>query len=813
MRESAYGRRHRGTWNGRPKWRIMWFCRIAMTQRARTQPAIAARWREAPLAVRLLGPFFVLLLVLTVIVGWLTYSAGRKSVDDLSAKLLGSIADRVSEATRERLADADLVLSGLFAKRSDGEETERASLLPFEQNDVLERRFFEATAVRTFAHYIYYARTDGTFIGVERVVDPRTGEQRQILAKIALDPTQPRAEYEITRPGERSRRVPTSTQAYDARTRPWYKRAIEIDAPAWSDVYASFSRGTLLVTHVQPVRSAAGDIRGVLAADVPLLELSRFLGAQDISPNSVAFLVDGAGRLVASSGKENLIVRNADGSASPLAAADSSLALIRESAALLKQSQSYSTAGVYPIQLPGGRVQVAVRPLATQTQVFRGLNWRVVVVAPQSDFTAEIVANNRYSATFAIFALLLVLLLGAILLRSVARDIHDLAAEADRLGEGQWPDTPPPPRGGEVGQITTAFYGMAWRLKESQQQIQQKNDELGAANRELEHRVQQRTQELEERNLSLAREIVERKRVEFSLRELSSAVEQAADGMMVLDADGTVRYANPAYERITGYAPSELVGHLLPAFESAKVLGGPLREIHELMAAGRDFHGVVLSRRKSGEGYYAEKTVTPIHDDEGDIRAYAWIERDVSEREQEREQLEQRLTMDALTGLYNRESIVTKLRQALMDAKNRRVTNMHVGVVFMDLDGFKSVNDRFGHDVGDGALREAARRLKAALRSRDSLARMGGDEFVAVLTDLRDSEGATAVMSKFAEALKPTFVVGSAEFSLGTSMGLAMFPEDDLIAEDLLKHADMLMLADKRARKTESGRERGQAYS
>jgi diguanylate cyclase (GGDEF)-like protein/PAS domain S-box-containing protein len=779
--------------------------------RNRAQRPRFSPWRHWSLATRLLVPFVTLVAALTVTVGWLLRSASNRAVDELSAKLLGSIAERVSHATREQLSDADLVLSGLFARKSEGDETLRGPLSPFESDSILERRFYEATAVRTFARYIYYGREDGTFIGVERQVDRDTGRESRVLAKIVTTPASVREEYHIARPGDRSRRLSVSQGTYDARTRPWYRRALEFGGPAWSEVYASFSRGSLLVTHVQPVRFANGVLHGVLAADVPLFELSRFLAKQNISPNGVAYIVDGSGRLIASSFVERLVVRTERGDEIALPAGQSANSLVRASSESIGRHES--TSNLMLELAPLGRVQVAVRPLAEGNRAFRGLDWRVVVAAPQSDFTAGIAATNRTVAFIAGAMFIVVLALGAILLRDVADDIEALSIAADRLGEGEWPRESSPVRGGELGKLWRSFLAMAFRLRESQAQIQEKNLALARTNADLESRVQARTHELEERNLSLAREIIERKSVDLRLRELSAAVEQAADGMMILELNGSVRYANPAYERITGFALAELKGQLLPAFESARVLGGPFAEIRRHMEQGEAFHGVVLSRRKTGEAYWAEKTVTPIHNDEGDIRAYAWVERDVTDREREREWLERRLTLDPLTGLYNRESIETKLQQALQDAQSRRSGHARVAVIFLDLDGFKSVNDRFGHDVGDEALREAGRRLKAQLRGRDSLARVGGDEFVAVLPDLRDRAGAEAVGTKFVDALVPVFSCGKDEFQLGTSLGIAVYPDDATTAEVILRLADQAMLAQKRARKSASGRARGEAYT
>lgn len=738
-----------------------------------------------PLATRLLLPYVLLLLLLAGAIGWLSYNASRRTVDALSGKLLGSVADRVAGATRAQLLEASLLLSSVFAFKSEGDLVVRGPPGPFDNDVALERRFFEMTAVRSVTHYVYYGREDGTFVGVERQVD-EAGKDLRVVTRIVPTPGAARQRYDVSRPGDRSRGI-AEPVAYNPRERPWYRAAAANARPTWSPIYTSFSSGRLAVTHAQPVYGNGGKLHGVLAADVTLDDIARFLTEQRVSERGVAFIVGADGAVVVSSAR-------AGAGAPPLQ---------REAVDALRSSRSGGRELAFLSSL--GKAQASVRHLADGDSELHGLDWRVVVAAPQADFTTELAANNRITIGLALLAGVIAAMIGSLVLRAVAREVADLVTEVDRLGEGVWPEGPPPARSGELGRLTTAFHGMAERLRISQAELRQSNEALEA-------RVAARTSELQERNISLAKEVLERKRAEFQFRQLSAAVEQAADGMLIVSPQGEVVYANPAYERMSGLRADDLKGQVLPALESAAVLGGPFAEIRQRIAKGEPYRGVALSRRKDGTGYYAEKTITPIHDDEGELRAFAWVERDVTQRERQREEMERKLELDALTGLYNRESIIAKLNQAIGEARERGGA-ARVAVVFMDLDGFKAVNDAFGHDVGDQALIESARRLKAALRGRDALARVGGDEFVAVLSDLRDRAGADAVANKFAQALEPEFVCSEQRFRLGTSQGIAIFPDDDVRVDELMRLADQAMLANKRERKAATGRARGEAFA
>jgi diguanylate cyclase (GGDEF)-like protein/PAS domain S-box-containing protein len=305
--------------------------------------------------------------------------------------------------------------------------------------------------------------------------------------------------------------------------------------------------------------------------------------------------------------------------------------------------------------------------------------------------------------------------------------------------------------------------------------------------------------------LVIGQDITPRKLAEEQMRKLSRAVENTSDSVVITDAQGVIEYANPAFERMTGYVQKEILGAKPGIVKSGRQGEAFYHRLWETLRRGGTFNEVFVNRRKSGELYYEEKTITPIKDADGRITHFVATGRDITQRMQVQERLEHMAHHDALTSLPNRTLFHDRLRQVLAHSRRR---NVRAGVVFLDLDEFKEVNDHFGHDCGDRLLQSLAARLRAAVREGDTVARFGGDEFAVLLDEITSDRDVVAIADKLLRAAAETHVIDGREIVVTASLGISVFPNDAEDANTLLKHADIAMY-----RAKELGKNTHQFYS
>jgi diguanylate cyclase (GGDEF)-like protein/PAS domain S-box-containing protein len=286
------------------------------------------------------------------------------------------------------------------------------------------------------------------------------------------------------------------------------------------------------------------------------------------------------------------------------------------------------------------------------------------------------------------------------------------------------------------------------------------------------------------------RDITARVHAEAEMRKLSSAIQQTADCVMITDRDGVIEYVNAAFEQTTGFASDEVLRRKPNLVKSGMHDAGFYEELWRTVLAGDTFSGVFINRKKSGELYSEEKTISPLRDEHGRITHFISTGKDITERMQAQERLQHIAHHDALTGLPNRVLLLDRLDQALARAHwQQRV----VGVLFLDLDRFKNVNDTLGHDVGDALLKAMAARLQSCVRERDSVARLGGDEFAVLLEDVAHAEDISGIAGKILGAFALPFTIHSNELFITASIGISMYPADGTSSATLLKNADAAM--------------------
>ncbi|MDH5444447.1 MAG: EAL domain-containing protein [Gammaproteobacteria bacterium] len=285
-------------------------------------------------------------------------------------------------------------------------------------------------------------------------------------------------------------------------------------------------------------------------------------------------------------------------------------------------------------------------------------------------------------------------------------------------------------------------------------------------------------------------DITLRYQTEEQMRKLSGAVEQIADAVMITDYDGTIEYINPAYELMTGYSKEEIIGNTPAILKSDKQPASYYERLWKTILSGEIFSDVVINKKKNGEYFYEEKTITPQKDRHGNIVHFISTGKDVTERIEAQERLHFMAHHDSLTGLPNRVLLQDRLSQVLARGPwNGR----NIAVMFMDIDRFKVINDSLGHDAGDDLLKEVSQRLLACVREGDTVARLGGDEFAIVLNDIASSNDVIPIAEKILDELRKPVVIKQHELFVTSSIGISLFPRDGKECQELLKKADVAM--------------------
>ncbi|MBB4293233.1 diguanylate cyclase (GGDEF)-like protein/PAS domain S-box-containing protein [Rhizobium leguminosarum] len=310
--------------------------------------------------------------------------------------------------------------------------------------------------------------------------------------------------------------------------------------------------------------------------------------------------------------------------------------------------------------------------------------------------------------------------------------------------------------------------------------------------------------------LAFSRDITERKRAEEAINsvrtQLLSVLQTMPDMVWVKDMDGVYLLCNHAFERLTGMAESEVVGQT--DFE----LFGTERALYFLESdkAAIQAGGIIVGEewvisQENGQSVLLETRKVPILGAGGEVAGVLGVSRDVTELNVSRQKIHQMAFYDPLTSLPNRSLFNDRLRQMITSAVSR---GQRAGVMLIDIDHFKAVNDTMGHPVGDQLLCQAASRLNESVRDYDTVARLGGDEFAILLPDIREGDDLGRTAGKVLERFKERFLLDGQEVFISCSVGIALYPDDSADANDLVKYADSAMYLAKR-----SGRNSFRFYS
>ena len=274
------------------------------------------------------------------------------------------------------------------------------------------------------------------------------------------------------------------------------------------------------------------------------------------------------------------------------------------------------------------------------------------------------------------------------------------------------------------------------------------------------------------------------------IHKLSLAVEQSPGGILIIDLMGTIEYINPKFESISGYSREDLMGKdmrvLLPVPDSQKQFDDMWKSIDRQ----KPWSGEMCNRKKDGSFYWENCTVNPIKNPNEVITHFLIVKEDISVRKEYEQQLLHQAFYDSLTGLPNRVLALDRITQTLKRADRAMKP---FAIMFIDLDGFKKVNDTLGHPAGDALLIEAAKRLIGVVRKTDTVARLGGDEFLILLPELLDDKYSTYIARRLLDAFAAPFKIEGQDIFVTASIGISIFPDDGNDPDLLLKNSDVAM--------------------
>lgn len=296
----------------------------------------------------------------------------------------------------------------------------------------------------------------------------------------------------------------------------------------------------------------------------------------------------------------------------------------------------------------------------------------------------------------------------------------------------------------------------------------------------------------------IATNITQRRRDQEQLQILERSVEASVNGIVIADARQQgypLVYVNPAFQRITGYSAAEMLGNNCKVLQGEGTDSRAIEQIRNCLKKERDVQTIIRNYRKDGTPFWNDLYIAPVRDKNGVLTHYIGIQNDVTARKEQEEQVAWHATHDPLTSLPNRSLLEDRLEQAFLFSRRYKRS---LAIMFIDLDGFKPVNDSMGHSVGDALLKAVAERLQTAIRDGDTLSRFGGDEFVIVLPNAGSEADINEIAERFLFTIAEPYKVVGKELTLTASIGIAIGNDDLTDPRVLIQQADMAMYKAKR---------------
>ncbi|MEK6546164.1 MAG: diguanylate cyclase [Nitrospinota bacterium] len=282
----------------------------------------------------------------------------------------------------------------------------------------------------------------------------------------------------------------------------------------------------------------------------------------------------------------------------------------------------------------------------------------------------------------------------------------------------------------------------------------------------------------------------EQKKTEEELYLAAKVFENAMDEIVITDSKAVIQKVNRAFTEITGYSKEEVIGKNTRILKSGKQDTEFYTKMWDSIITSGKWEGNLWNRKKDGSIYPEWKIIIAVKDENNKTTHYISMARDMSERVKYEEQIKHQAYHDILTGLPTRLLFYDRLSIAIANAQR---VKQRIAVIFLDIDGFKFVNDNFGHNVGDILLQSIAKRLMKGIRKGDTIGRLGGDEFIFILPQITGEEVINMIALRLLNILKEPFLINEHTFQITGSMGISHYPDDGDDIETLLKKADIAM--------------------
>ncbi len=678
----------------------------------------------------------------TILFAWY---GGRKSAETLAIQTATQLSARVTAHVVEYTREAELIAGSALA----GVE---AGAMDLSSVASLERYLWHASKVSDLASYTYVGTEAGLFVGVDRSVRKGTSPGVALTRIREVTDSQLRT-FDASNVGDRSHAVQDQSVEYDPRKRPWYALAKARGSPVFTEPYLSASKKIPVVTYAAPIYDRTGTLVGVMGVDFTLSRLTEHLKKLPPSEHGVAVLRSAGGLTLASTheGKHNEV-------------SDEMAQRAFASAATPERSTS-------PVWIEDGMV------LGVQA-VHGAINGSLAVAIPAQDIWSD--ARTAWQRALALSGVLALLAigLGVYWLKSVLRDLSALRRAAKEFEAGADLSALPVRRTDEIGAVARAFAVMGHRV----------TSELRSSRTRIESTRKSHDEALE----SAAQHKRELARSQEQRRRLGTVVDAAQDCIAILNADFIVDYVNPALAAELRMPANALLGsHAGELLVERR--NTALTRIRGAAKAGTVVRETMLLKRSDGSQLHMEVTLSPIRDDAGKAYEFAVVGRNVTESVLRTDALSREAKFDPITELYRRDALVAMLQRRISTEPDAVFS-----VLFIDLDGFKAVNDQYGHPAGDGVLREIGRLIRTHIREGDLAARFGGDEFVLVLADDERETTARAVAARLIDAIAGVTQGTFKDVTLSASIGITNFPRDSRTVSTLIRYADQAMYTAKR---------------
>jgi diguanylate cyclase (GGDEF)-like protein/PAS domain S-box-containing protein len=539
---------------------------------------------------------------------------------------------------------------------------------------------------------------------------------------------------------------------FNANSSEWFQEVLRNRGFAVSDYHIGGITGKPVLTMAFPALGRGGEVRAVVFASLDLNWLGNFAGSEQLSSDSMVTVVDRQGTVLAGYPEPEVWP-----------------GINSEDAPIVRRALEMKLGGLEEtIGIDGRRRIYAYTPLGLAGQepsayVLIGTPRETVFAASQYELN-----RNLFGFGVAAFLALLVAWWGSELF--LMRRVERLMGATQRLAAGDLTartgDLSGPT---ELNQLAHVFDDMASSLQKRQTETEHAQQEL--LDSEARYRL---------------------------------IVETAEEGILILDPNGGVVFANAKISGMLGYSVDEMRGQPVFDFMDEEARALARHNLQRRRQGIREQHDFRFMR-KDGSELWAIVAANPIFESDGRYLGALAMVTDITERKRAEDHLVYLAHHDSLTGLPNRTLFNDRLQQSLIDADRRERL---VAILFMDLDRFKNINDTLGHEAGDALLRAVSARLKECVRSGDTVARLGGDEFIVLLPDIAHVDDVARIAQKILDIFTQPFGIDGRELFVTTSIGITLYPFDDKGVEGLVKNADVAMY-----RAKEQGRNSYQFYA